>query len=139
MAKYRDWMFQQSNFVKASEYTDVDAIILAIRNILLSRKGNYPFTPSFGMNIEKYQFDLLDQTQLDIIKSELSQQITKYIPDITGIYINVEIVNDETGVINNGKNMLGITISSKLNSQAVNSNFLLYENSGELVLLNETH
>lgn len=139
MAKYRDWMFQQSNFIKASEYTDVDAIILNIRNILLSRKGNYPNTPSFGMNIEKYQFDLLDQTQIDIIKSELSQQIARYIPDISGVYINVEIVSDETGIINEGRNMLGISVSSKLNSQSINSNFLLYEKSGELTILNETH
>ena len=139
MAKYRDWMFQQSNFIKASEYTDTDAIILNIRNILLSRKGNYPDTPSFGMNIEKYQFDLLDQTQIDIIKSELAQQIAKYVPDISGVYVSIEIVNDESGLINQGRNMLGISIASKLNSQSLNTNFLLYEQSGELTILNETN
>jgi phage baseplate assembly protein W len=139
MAKYRDWMFQQSNFIRASEYTDTDAVILNIRNILLSRKGNYPDTPSFGMNIEKYQFDLLDQTQIDIIRAELAQQIVKYIPDISGVHIGVEIVSDETGVINEGRNMLGISVSSKLNSQSLNTNFLLYEKSGELTILNETH
>ena len=92
MAKYRDFMLQQSDFIKAQEYTDTSAIILNIRNILLSRKGNFPFTPSFGMNVEKYQFDLLDDIQIDVIRSELSKHIAQYIPDISGVNVSVEIV-----------------------------------------------
>lgn len=139
MARYRDFMLQQGDSVKAIEVVDNSAIILAIRNILLSRQGNYPFNPSFGMNIEKYQFDLLDDEQLDIIKGELSRQIAKYIPDISGINIKVEIVKDEEGIVNNGENMLGITLVSKVNSQSVSSSFLLYEQSGEIAILNETN
>lgn len=139
MATYRDFMLQQSDFTKALEYTDTSAIILGIRNILLSRKGNYPFTPSFGMNIEKYQFDLLDDIQVQKIKSELSKQVSQYIPDISGVIITVEIVQDEAGVVGDGGNMLGITIVSKLNAEDISSSFLLYEKSGELVIHDETH
>lgn len=139
MAKYRDFMFQQSNFIKAEEYTDTSAIILAIRNILLSRQGNFPFTPAFGMNIEKYQFDLLDDVQIEAIKAELSRHIAEYIPDISSVSISVEIVNDESGVINEGRNMLGISIASKINAESISSSFLLYEKNGEIAILNETH
>jgi len=123
----------------ATEYTDTSAIILAIRNILLSRKGNFPFTPAFGMNIEKYQFDLLDEAQIEAIKSELSKHIADYIPDISSVKVSVEIVNDDDGIVNEGKNMLGISIISKVDSEAISSSFLLYEKSGELTILNETH
>lgn len=139
MAKYREFAFQESNFIKAEEYTDTNAIILAIRNILLSRKGNFPFTPEFGMNIEKYQFDLLDDIQIEIIKAELSHHIAEYIPDISSVRVSIEIVNDKQGLVNNGKNMLGITIGSKINSESLTSSFLLYQKDGELAILNETH
>jgi phage baseplate assembly protein W len=139
MAKYRDFIMNQSSFNKAEEYTDNSAVVLAIRNILLTRRGNFPFNPSLGMNIEKYQFDLLDQQQIDTIRNELSQQISKYIPDISGVYINIEIVKDEEGIVNSGKNMLGITISSKVASDPLSINFLLYEKNGELNIFNETN
>jgi len=139
MAKYRDFMLQQSDFIKAQEYTDTSAIILNIRNILLSRKGNFPFTPSFGMNVEKYQFDLLDDIQIDVIRSELSKHIAQYIPDISGVNVSVEIVVDEQGIMAGGQNMLGITVVSKLNSEDITASFLLYEKSGEVFIHNETH
>ena len=139
MAKYRDFMLQQSDFIKAQEYTDTSAIILNIRNILLSRKGNFPFTPSFGMNIEKYQFDLLDDIQIEVIRSELSKHIAQYIPDISGVNVSVEIVVDEQGIMAGGQNMLGITVVSKLNSEDITASFLLYEKSGEVFIHNETH
>lgn len=139
MAKYRDFMMKQSNFIKAEEYTDTSAIILAIRNILLSRNGNFPFTPAFGMNIQKYQFDLLDDVQVETIKSELARHISEYIPDISSVNVSVDIVNDEDGIVNEGKNMLGITIVSKVNSESMTIPFLLSEVSGELTILNETH
>ena len=139
MAKYRDFTLQESSFIKAEEFTDTSAVILAIRNILLSRKGNFPFTPAFGMNIEKYQFDLLDDVQIEAIKSELSRHIAEYIPDISSVSINIEIVKDEDGIVNEGRNMLGITIASKINASSVSSSFLLYERNGELAILNETH
>jgi len=139
MAKYRDFMLEQSNFIKATEYTDTSAIILAIRNILLSRKGNFPFTPAFGMNIKKYQFDLLDDIQIDAIRSELSRHIAEYIPDISSVNVTVEIVSDDDEIVNEGKNMLGISIASKIDAGAISSSFLLYEKDGELTILNETH
>lgn len=141
MARYRDFIFKQGQYTRAEEFTDTSAIILAIRNILLARQGNYPFNPSFsfynGESIEQFQFDLLDQEQIDQIKSILASRISEYIPDLSDIAISVEIVNDESGVVNDGRNMLGISISSKLNASPLVLNFLLYEINGELTIINE--
>jgi hypothetical protein len=140
MAKYRDFMLQQSDFGKADEQIDTTAIILQIRNIILSRRGNFVLSePTFGMNIEKYQFDLLDDIQIETIKSDLSRHIAEYVPDISSVNINIEIVKDEDGIVNSGKNMLGIIVSSKINASSISSSFLLYEKSGEIAILNETH
>jgi len=52
MADYTDFEFELGDYGKAVEYNDENAIILAVRNILLSKPGNFPFNPSIGMNIK---------------------------------------------------------------------------------------
>jgi hypothetical protein len=138
MAVYRDFSFDRSDFNKATEYTDANAMILAIKNILLSRPGNYPFTPLLGMNIEKYQFDLLDSVQVDVIKSELLDQIQRYLPNLSNVFVDVEIINDTTDFIEaDGRSMLGIRISSDLNSRIVTADFLVYKKHEVLNIINE--
>jgi hypothetical protein len=139
MAKFRDFTFDPSAYGRASEFTDSSAFILAIRNLLLSRKGNYPFNPSLGMNIEKYQFDLLDDIQLNEIKSELTRQITEYLPPFQDIQIDVRKINNVEGVDADNREMVGISVISKVNSQTLTSSFLLYKKNGTLNIINETN
>ena len=87
MAEFLDFQFKESEFGLGKEYKDEDAIVLAIRNILLSRPGNFPFNPSIGMNIKKYQFDFIDDETLEEIKGELSRQISRYIPSLANVNI----------------------------------------------------
>lgn len=133
MARYRDFSFELGDYGKAMEHEDASAIVLAIRNILLTRKGNFPFTPSFGMDIEKYMFDVADEQTAFEVKTELSEQIAKYIPSLSNVFVDVSIVKDQTG-----KGLLGIAISSDLGSTTVQTNFLLYEEDDILKIVNET-
>jgi phage baseplate assembly protein W len=139
MAKYRDFSFNRGIYGKAAEYTDAAAVILAIKNILLTRPGNFPFNPSFGMNIEKYQFDLLDQQQVNIIKSELSDQISKYIPSLNNVFVDVQIVEDPENKLGTGQGVLGIKITSNLNSEPLSIDYLLYKDNDVLNIFNEIH
>ena len=139
MAKYRDFTFDQGVYGRAAEYTDTSAFILAIRNILMSRPGNYPFNPSFGMNIEKYQFDLLDDIQLNEIKTELNQQIARYLPAFQDIQVDVRKVTDIDGVDADNREMIGISVISKVNAQSLVGTFLLYKRNGTLNIINEVH
>lgn len=139
MANYRDFTFDQGIYGRAAEYTDTSAFVLAIRNILLSRKGNYPFNPSFGMNIQKYQFDLLDDIQLNEIKSELNQQIARYMPAFQDVQVDVRKVTNVDGVEADNREMVGISVISKVNNQPLASSFLLYKRNGTLNIINETH
>lgn len=131
MARYRDFLFKQGDYVKMQEVTDDAAIINAIKTIMLSRPGNFPFTPGMGMNIQKYQFDILDKQQVDVIRSDLMSQISKYIPDLAGIEISVEIVRDEE----TNKQMLGVFVSSRVEGEPIGSGILFYENQGEVQVI----
>jgi len=138
MASYRDFTFNQGIYGRAAEYVDSSAFILAIRNILLSRPGNYPFNPSFGMNIEKYQFDLLDDIQLNEIKSELNQQIARYLPSFQDVQVDVKKIDNIDGVDADNREMVGISVISKVNGESLASTFLLYRINGTLNIVNET-
>jgi phage baseplate assembly protein W len=139
MAQYRDFTFDQGIYGRAAEYTDTSAFILAIRNILLSRPGNYPFNPSFGMNVQKYQFDLLDDIQLNEIKSELNRQIARYLPSFQDVQVDVRKIDNVDGVDADNREMVGISVISKVGAETLASSFLLYKRNGTLNIINETH
>ena len=132
MAEYIDFQLKKGEYVKASEYYDEDAIILAIRNILLSRPGNFPFNPSIGMNIKKYQFDLLDDQTVADIQSELDRQIAKYIPSLGNVSVQVVKVEDD-----NGLPYLGIAIGANMNGEKITSNFILGQEGQTVKVFNE--
>ena len=132
MAEYTDFQLKKGEYVKASEYYDEDAIILAIRNILLSRPGNFPFNPSIGMNIKKYQFDLLDDQTVSDIQSELDRQIAKYIPSLGNVSVQVVKVEDD-----NGLPYLGIAIAANMNGEKITSNFILGQEGQTVKVFNE--
>lgn len=134
MARVLDFQFESDVYGKAKEYDGDNAIILAIRNILLSRPGNFPFNPDIGMDIQKYQFDMLDEETLDSIKKELRKQIALYIPDIGNVDVNVVKVED-----NDGLPYLGISIGTNLSGENLTSNFILGQNEGNLRVFNETN
>lgn len=98
MSGYKDYGFSVNAYGKCQEYTDKDAIILAIRNILLSKPGNYPMHPSIGMNIKKYKFEFLDDDTVKSIQSELNRAIADNIPDLKGISAVVKKVESEDGL-----------------------------------------
>jgi phage baseplate assembly protein W len=138
MAEYRDFTFNQGIYGRAAEYTDSSAIILAIRNILLTRPGNFPFNPKFGMNVEKYQFDLLDDVKIGEIRSELERQIARYLPSFQNVVVDVRRLDSLDGVSADAGGMIGITVSAKISSTATTTTFLLYRKNGTLNIVNET-
>ncbi len=92
MAEYKDVDFELDEYGKMKEYTGANATVLAIRNIILSKKGNFPFTPDLGLNVEEYMFEQMDDITINHLKSELNRQINKYVPDINGVIVDVRRV-----------------------------------------------
>lgn len=133
---YYDYMLTPDDSGKATTYSGVDAVILAIRNIILSRPGNYPLTPGLGMDIAKYEFDLLDKDTLSTIKSELNKQINKYIPTIDNVEVNVSKVED-TDASGNLVNGIGISVGLSLDGDTLTANYLVIQDKSEIKIYNE--
>lgn len=132
MAEYTDYQLEVGEYGKSKEFGDDDAVILAIRNLLLSRPGNFPFNPSIGINIKKYQFDLLDEETISDIKSEIDRQIAQYIPSLGNVEVKVLKIEDE-----NLKPYLAISISSNISGNPVDANFLIGQDGDDIKVFNE--
>lgn len=132
MAEYTDFQLEVGEYGKSKEFVDDDAIILAIRNLLLSRPGNFPFNPSVGINIKKYQFELLDDETISDIQSEINRQIALYIPSLGGVEVHVLKVEDE-----NLKPYLAISILSNIKGETVTANFIIGQDGEDIRVFNE--
>lgn len=133
MATYKDFRFEPGIYGKLSEYTDSDALILGVRNIMLSRPGNFPFHPSIGMDISKYRFDLFDDTTIRDIRSELNRQVAEYMPDLQNIEIYVQKVEAD-----NGAPYLCIAVAASKNGEKIDAKFILSRDRSDVIIFNET-
>jgi phage baseplate assembly protein W len=134
--EYVDFTMNVGDDGKCVKVTGVDAAVLAIRNILLSKPGNFPFTPSLGMDIAKYQFDLLDDATLSDIRAKLLQQINQFVPALDNIVASVDKVEEDI----NGKTIdaLGISVSAVLDGEEVTTHYLVTQDDEEVHVYNET-
>lgn len=75
---------------------DREAIKQSIRNILLTRKGERPFSPSFGSPIYDYLFENLTFFMVVALKSEIQQAIETYEPRVTVQNVTVQYDNQHS-------------------------------------------
>ena len=140
--KYKDFSFNLGNYNKMEEYTDAPVFVLAVRNILLSKPGNYPFTPGLGIDIEQYMFDLADENTKSRIESNLNKQINEYIDNAQNVNVQVEILEDPTTDSEGNpliRNILGISVFASVDGENITTNFLLYRDKNILNVYNETY
>jgi len=76
---------------------DKAAIVQAITALLLTRKGERPFQPQLGCDIQNVLFEPLDYGSAGIIRSEIKDVLNRYEPRIT--VNSIRCIPDE---LNNG-------------------------------------
>ena len=62
---------------------DKAAIVQAIQGILLTRKGERPFQPELGCDVQNMLFEPLDYASAGTIKQEIRETISRYEPRVT--------------------------------------------------------
>ena len=62
---------------------DKAAIVQAIQSILLTRKGERPFQPDLGCDIQDLLFEPLDYASAGSIKQEIKETIDRYEPRVS--------------------------------------------------------
>jgi hypothetical protein len=136
MSDYRDFTFNAGSNGGIEEYDGASAVVLAIRNIILSRPGNFPLTPSLGIDVTKYAFDIGDSKTLETIKSELQSQISEYVPSVDNVSVDVSLVEDDAS---SGRFVLGFKVAAVTDGGPFASYWLIEVQNGISHVVNETY
>ena len=75
---------------------DKAAIVQAIQGILLTRKGERPFQPELGCDVQNMLFEPLDYASAGSIKQEIRETIDRYEPriNVTELTCNPDFDNN---------------------------------------------
>ena len=79
---------------------DKAAIVQAIQSILLTRKGERPFQPELGCDVQNMLFEPLDFASAGTIKQEIREAINRY-----ERRVSVTLIECEPDFDNNGYNV----------------------------------
>lgn len=73
--------------------TYADGIKSQVLHIIFTPKGQKLRDPDFGTNLVNYIFSPMDSTTFADLKGEISEQISKYVPDVE--FRDISIYNNE--------------------------------------------
>ena len=91
-------MYKDINEIN-STVDELDAIKIAITNILMTPFGSLPGKPEFGSNISKIIFSPLDGLQKSILKNYIRESLNRYEPRITLKEVQVKSVPEYNKVV----------------------------------------
>ena len=83
----------KGNYLRLTETTD-EEIRTDLVHLLLTRRGSRYFLPDFGTRLYEYIFEPLDGATFEDIRSEIEEQISTYIPNLTINNITIEPYTD---------------------------------------------
>jgi len=82
-----------------SRKTNVDAVKMSIRNLILTNKYERLRNPDFGGNITKYLFEPFDDVITQEIETHIEQLVERYEPRVRLLEVKVT-ANEEQNMIN---------------------------------------
>jgi hypothetical protein len=83
------------NFPQPKVLTDFDAVAKRLQNLILMRKGTMPNDFDMGVDINSYRFEYRNSDTENMIRSEINNQIDKYLPDIPVKNFEIAFKNQE--------------------------------------------
>ena len=91
------------------------AIVSAVKHLILTNKGERPFQPRLGSEIKRSLFENFDVTVLDTIKDEIESTIRSYEP--RAVLEDVTVAPAEGGDFDS--NSLNVTVKYKIIGQDI--------------------
>ena len=90
MTIYRD--LSQYDPTTKEDLTDAEVLYQAIHNVIATRKGERPFNPDFGVNLEDSLFDLIDERTAAEIFQEVTEAISRFEPRVIINFARTNVV-----------------------------------------------
>lgn len=81
--------------------TELEEIRQSVHLILTTRKGERPFRPKFGANLDQYAFEIMDTTTCNLIRQEVVAALQTWEPRIRNIRVEFDHRPEEGQLIAN--------------------------------------
>ncbi len=81
--------------------TELEEIKQSVHLILTTRKGERPFRPKFGTNLDRYAFETMDTTTCNLIRQEVIAALQMWEPRIWNIRVEFDHRPEEGQLIVN--------------------------------------
>lgn len=78
--------------------TDSEAIKSDLMHLILTQKGERLYNPNFGTNLMKFIFEQNDSVTFSDIKTEISDVVKRYIPELNLNNVTLDYVEDNDHV-----------------------------------------
>jgi phage baseplate assembly protein W len=100
---------QVTNVDYFAKSVDKELIQGMVRQLFLTKKGERVMNPSFGLDLREYVFEPLDLTTFEILRAEITSQITTFLPFLE--IIRLSIFEANSTIADNG---LVIKLTTKI-------------------------
>ena len=77
---------------------DIEAVKQSVINILSTNRGERPFMPAFGANIQSYLFENVDSVTVALIEEEVRSALVNYEPRVRVLEVFVEDLSDRNAI-----------------------------------------
>lgn len=74
---------------------DVDAVVQGVRDLLLTSQNERLFEPDYGINVEDYLFELMDDTAALELFGEIVDAVRRYEPRVSLDLARSDVVTNE--------------------------------------------
>jgi len=89
--------------------TDLNAVKNAVKNLLLTNKGERPFRPNVGSDIFALLFEPDNVFTLESVRQSVQDMLYSYEPRINQVYVDIQNTSDENTInVTVGFNVTGI-------------------------------
>lgn len=89
-------LFDENNFLSKSSRNRL--LSAQIRQIMFTRPGERVMLPRFGVDINGFLFDQVTPDVLERLRSEISDQIDRYVPQAKLLDMSASVSENEIGV-----------------------------------------
>lgn len=108
------------------------AVVVAIKNILLSQEGNFINIPELNSDVTNILFDQIGDDDIQQLKNEINRELTKRIPSLSGLVLDIQKIEVDNPNVD-GSTALGISILKTDTDE--NYDMLLFKNNGKVLIV----
>ena len=114
-------------FGRSAHLTGIQAIASRVRNLLLMEKGENVKNYQMGVGLAQYLFEPLNDSTINTLRIEVSEQIREYLPDVQLEGVNV--VQGSNKEVERSWNSLNITLNLKKIVEGTKQIIFTFQNS----------